>query len=263
MRIDADAHVDETDATWEYMKVTEKVFRPETVDTPSGPDKRWATDGLTLRRPVRDFKRTGVTTAAGQLIDVGARLRHLDELRIDLQVLYPTTFIGSRFVGHQDCELALKRSYNRWVADRTQESGGRLRWIAVLPLLSMDEALNELQWAKEHGACGVFKKGVECGGMSISDPHFFPLYETASELDIPICIHAGSESGGTLQPSALGPVQAFHPLVTSGILDRIPKLRVGFIEAGASWIPFLLTNIARARSADAPAGSHPRKQAAG
>jgi predicted TIM-barrel fold metal-dependent hydrolase len=158
-----------------------------------------------------------------------------------VQVLYPTVFIRSKFVGRPDVELALTRSYNRWMGARTEGSRGRLRWVAVLPLLTMDAAIEELRWAKDHGACGVFKKGVECESRKISDPYFFPLYEEASRLDVPICIHTGSDGPSPLSPTALDAVVAFQPWLTARIPERFPGLRVGFIEAGASWVPFLVS----------------------
>jgi predicted TIM-barrel fold metal-dependent hydrolase len=243
VRIDADAHVDEVEATWDYLEPSEARFRPVTLAA-IGRDERWAMDGIEFRRPVRDYQRTGATEATSRLLDVGARLEHLDRLRIDVQVLYPTVFIRSRFAGHEELEVALTRSYNRWIAERTEESGGRLRWVAVLPLWSMDAAVKELQWAKDHGACGVFKKGFECGHAA-GDGYFEPLYAAAADLDVPICVHTGSDgTGDPLQPTALDAVRAFHPLVASGVLDSTPRLRVGFIEAGASWVPFCLTVLA-------------------
>jgi predicted TIM-barrel fold metal-dependent hydrolase len=242
LRIDADSHVDETEATWDYLEASESRFQPVTREREANErDQRWIADAITLRRPVRDYRRTGATAETSQLLDVDARLRHMDELRIDLQVLYPTVFIRSTFAGHPDIELALTRSYNRWMAERTSHSNGRLRWVAVLPLSSMDKAVEELRWAKDHGACGVFKKGTECGGRKAGDPYFFPLYEEASRLDVPICIHTGSDGPGGLSPTALDAVAAFQPILSSGILEQLPTLRVGFIEAGASWVPFLLS----------------------
>jgi len=248
-RIDADAHVDENDDTWSYIPPDEARFRPITLDVPRGPnqrpDQRWSVEGVQIRRPVRDYRRTGATEATSQLLDVEARLRHLDELRIDTQVIFPTVFIRSRFVGHEELEIALCRAYNRWISEKTQLSGGRLRWVAMLPLLTMGVALEELTWAKDHGACGVFKKGVECMGRAAGDPYFFPLYEQANELDIPICIHTGSEGlAEGLAPASMDAAQAFTPLVASGVLDTYHDLRVGFIEAGASWVPYLLTDLA-------------------
>jgi len=242
-RIDADSHVDETEATWEYIEENDSRLKPITVASGlRSNDQGWRVDGEVYRRPVRNYQRTGTTAATSQLLDVEARLRHMDELRIDLQVLYPTVFIRSGFAGRPDIELALSRSYNRWLAARTEQSHGRLRWVAVLPLLTMDKAIEELRWAKDHGACGVFKKGIECGVRKASDPYFFPLYEEAASLDVPICIHTGSDGPVQgLSPTALDAVVAFQPLVSSGVLIKFPTLRVGFIEAGASWIPFLLS----------------------
>jgi predicted TIM-barrel fold metal-dependent hydrolase len=243
VRIDADSHVDETDATWEYLDESESHLKPICREPDNGRnrDQEWFIDGAVLRRPVRDYRRTGASAATSQLLDIDARLQHMDALRIDIQVLYPTTFIRSTFAGRPDIELALARSYNRWMAERTAFARGRLRWVAVLPLLSMEKAVEELRWARDHGACGVFKKGVECGGRRIGDDYFFPLYEEASRLDVPICVHTGSDGRGGLSPTALDAVAAFQPLLNADVPKQFPALRVGFIEAGASWVPFLLS----------------------
>lgn len=262
MRIDADSHVDETEATWEYMDEAEIRFKPTTLEPgatslfPNSRDQAWLIDGQTLRRPWRDYKRTGTSPACNQLLDIDARLRHMDELRIDVQVIYPTTFIRTAFVGHAEMERALSKSYNRWIATRTAASQGRLRWVAVVPMLTMDSAVDELRWARDHGACGVFKKGLECDGKTVVDPYFFPLYEEASRLDVPICIHTGSDGRQRGIPTPLDAVVAFPPLIASGVLDQCPSLRVGFIEASASWVPFLL-------SIQAASGRHTHLQTSG
>ena len=38
-------------------------------------------------------------------------------------------------------------------------------------------------------------------------------------------------------------ISAFSALAENGIPDMFPKLRVGFIETGASWIPFLYADL--------------------
>ena len=55
----------------------------------------------------------------------------------------------------------------------------------------MDKALEEARFAKENGACGIFMRGLE-GDKRLSDPHFFPLYEEAGRLDLPICVHSAT-----------------------------------------------------------------------
>ncbi len=60
------------------------------------------------------------------------------------------------------------------------------------PLQNMDATVEELTWAKEHGACGVLKKGDREAGKYPADPYFEPLYAEAEKLDMPICLHTGS-----------------------------------------------------------------------
>jgi predicted TIM-barrel fold metal-dependent hydrolase len=154
-------------------------------------------------------------------------------------------------------EVALCKAYNRWLADRTAGSRGRLRWVAQAPMLDMDAAVKELQFAKDHGACGVMKKGVECGDRSAADPYFFPLYEEAERLDLPICVHQGigdpgssNTTEGPAKMSILNVLSAFVSLAGNKIPDKYPGLRFGFVEAGASWIPFLIKELSMRGNAE-------------
>ena len=60
------------------------------------------------------------------MADVDARLRHMDEVGVDIQVLH-TSFFIRRVADRPEVEVALTRSYNRWLADVTRHSNGRLR----------------------------------------------------------------------------------------------------------------------------------------
>jgi predicted TIM-barrel fold metal-dependent hydrolase len=252
--IDADAHVDETEATWEYLEEAERAFRPLLLEAPAPTEREdhrvhrlWLIDGnLRVRRRRGDtvVGAVRVTDATRELHDVDARLRHMDELGVEVQVVYPTIFLQTA-TARPEVELALFRSYNRWMAMATEKTHGRLRWVAMVPLRSMDRALEELRWAKDHGACGALKKGIECGHRPANDPYFFPFYEEASRLDLPICIHIGvgdpaPEGGGLPHLSA---ISAFTALVTGGVPDRFPSARFGFIETSASWIPYLVSDL--------------------
>jgi uncharacterized protein len=123
----------------------------------------------------------------------------------------------------------------------------------------MDAVPAILRFAKDNGACGVMKKGVECGQRAASDPYFFPLYEEANKLDLPVCVHQGtgdaaiSNTAGFANMSVLGVLSAFSTLGGAGVPDLFPKLRFGFIEAGASWIPYLIKDLGiRGKAAKAP-----------
>jgi len=265
--IDADAHIDETEQTWEYMDEADRRLKPISFDLnegePAGPsDGRrhnlWLISGNARLRRFRSDKASGTTRATRELLDVPARLRHMDELGIEVQALYPTTFLHT-VTARPEVELALCKTYNRWLADRTKESGGRLRWVAQAPVLTMDEVPAMLRFAKEHGACGVMKKGVECGNRAASDPYFFPLYEEANKLDLPVCFHQGtgdpeqSNTSDFARMAVLNVLSAFSSLAADHVPDQFPQLRFGFIEAGASWIPYLIKDLGiRGKAAKAP-----------
>ena len=97
----------------------------------------------------------------------------MDDMGVDVQVIYPTFF--NKAVGSSMAELALARSYNRWMADRCGKSGGRLRWVAVPPLHDIDKTIEELRFAKDHGACGVLKKGDEEAGIPARRVLLYPV----------------------------------------------------------------------------------------
>lgn len=223
LTIDADAHVLETEQTWEYMDGADKKYRPKLVGSTEGDakDEYWLVDG-TLRLKSGNVGRN-TPQASREMRDVAARLKHMDELKVDIQVLYPTLFLIP-LTPRAEVELALSRSYNRWLADLWKQAKERLRWAAVAPLMTMDQALAEARFAKENGACAIFMRGTE-GDRLLSDPYFFPLYEEAARLDIAI--------GG------------FHSMVMDRIPDRFPKLRIGFLEISAEWLPYTYTDLSK------------------
>ena len=251
--VDADAHVIESEHTWDYMDKAEREFRPQVVSAAEGGTpgtEFWLIDGRLHPKTQNIGKDTSKT--AREMEDIEGRLRHMDELGVNIQVLYPSIFLRP-LTSRPEVELALCKSYNRWLTEIWKKGNDRLRWVAVLPLLSMDKALDELKAAKENGACGAFMRGVE-GERRITDPYFFPLYEEASRLDLPICVHASTGSFALhdffLQEAGfskfkLTVVGAFHSLIFEGIPERFPKLRFGFIEVSAQWVPYALHDLAR------------------
>jgi uncharacterized protein len=250
--IDADAHVLEAPHTWDYMQPAERDFRPRVVMAPApdgGPDiEWWEIDGY--MRPKGTNVGEDTPEASREMKDVELRLHHMDELGVDVQVLYPTIFL-SPLTRRPEVELALARSYNRWMADVWKLGKDRLRWAAVLPLMTMDAALSELEWSRERGACAVFIRGLE-GERRLTDPYFFPLYERASDLDVPICIHSANgnfemfdlyDGEAGFARFKMPNVGAFHSIVFTRLPERFPRLRWGFIEISAQWVPYVIHDL--------------------
>jgi predicted TIM-barrel fold metal-dependent hydrolase len=253
LKIDADAHVLETEKTWEYMEGAERQYRPQVIGSTDGTtnDEYWLVDG-TLRLKSRNVGKN-TPMASRELRDVTSRLRHMDELGVDIQVIFPTIFIIP-LTPRPEIELALCRSYNRWMADIWKQAKDRLRWVAVLPLFSIDRLFDEAKFAKQNGAVGIFLRGSECEKL-LSDSYFFPLYDAASRLDLPICIHSATGSSALFDyykyetigfaKFKLVIVGAFHNLVMDKIPERFPKLKIAFLEVSSQWLPYVLTDLAK------------------
>jgi len=247
--IDADAHVIETDRTWDYMDEADSRYRPIIVSSQDGKKQFWLVDGRTTPRgPIN----VALPESNREMQDIDSRLRHMDELGIDVQVLYPTVFLAP-LTNRAEIEAALCRSYNRWLADIYRKADRRLPWIAMLPLMTMETTIEEIAFAKANGACGLFTRGI-VNNRLLSDPYFYPLYQEASRLGLPVCVHAATgdfewidlfqrESG--FSQFKLPVLIAFHTIVYKEIPQKFPALRFGFIEVKAQWVPYLIHELSR------------------
>ncbi len=275
MIIDADCHVIECEQTWALADESEARFAPVALTSAEG--KRYlAIDGrLRPSSAGQDDDSRGpklalsglaqISQANRTMQDIDARLRHMDELGVDIQVLYPTIYLG-QLTTRPEVEAAMSRSYNRWLADIWSQANGRLRWAMVPPLLDMGETIEQLRWSRDHGACGIFLRGFE-GERLLVDPYFHPLYEEAQRLDVPICVHAGCGNPyfrglvarEPFSGAKLPVISACQSVLFHGLPDMFPGLRWAFIEASSDWLPWVLNDIRRRREREgmAPLSDNP------
>ena len=75
----------------------------------------------------------------------------MDELGIDIQVLHNTFWI-EQVTTRAQAEVAICRSWNRWLADISKKSQGRLFYSCVVPAMDIGEAIAEIKFARENGA---------------------------------------------------------------------------------------------------------------
>jgi uncharacterized protein len=264
--IDADAHVVETAQTWEYMDPEDRKYRPVHLEAPDdGQRQYWLIDGK-----VRGFRFPAYSTAqldelsrlagrtmttpkdASEMTNVDLRLQHMDQIGVDVQVLHNTIFI-EQVTDNPAAEVAIYKSWNRWLADIWRQGNGRLRWSCVLPLLSIPDALDQMRFGKANGACAVLMRPIE-GNRQLIDPYFYPVFEEASRLDLAVAVHIANGNpwltdffrhpvfqAAALDRFRVPTVMAVHDLLMSEVPTVFPKLRFGFIEASAQWIPWIFT----------------------
>lgn len=179
----------------------------------------------------------------------------MDREGIDISVSFPTLFLENQVATNAGLLCAMVSAYNDWFAAKARGTHGRIRWVAPLPWPDINGAIDEMRRAKELGAAGVMLLGT-AGEMLLDDPALFPFYAEAERLRVPLCVHIGFSFPPLTAPYSsyqFGPARnaqrgyisfytpvhmAFCSLTLGGILDRFPKLRVGFLEAGIGWLPY-------------------------
>jgi uncharacterized protein len=288
--IDSDSHVMETEETWAFLEPEFQSRRPQVVHAPDAPqgspvDAFWLVDGQIQPRllgpgarftgtPISStFARTKRYSQASQcLSDVNARLRDMDAVGWDVQVIFPTVFLVS-LAEDPRLEAALMRSYNTWISGIVAQAPERLKWMAVLPLRAPEQAVAEVRAAHERGAVGVAVYGT-AGARMLHEPEFDPVWAEAERLELPVGVHTGwshpglTESGTSFLPGivvgfTLPVLLGFLSFTAGGILDRFPGLRVGFFEAGADWLPYWVQRMDQYWTvATWAAPGHPRSQRA-
>lgn len=259
--IDVDTHAVEPSSVWDYLDKGSEEFRPSILRKQSGgpiqahfagPDHKdfWVIDNMLYGKhdleAIAGYSNGELTVPAIGMEDNTSRLRFMDKQQIDVQVIFSSLFLNIRCTRPQ-AELALTRAYNRWIAERCKDSGGRLRWVWVPSLKNPTETVKDMKWARDNGAVGVLFRGME-GDKFLDHADFDPVYAKAQELDMPICVHIGHGSpavesiaqrdGGKFNrfnsdsPNYFG----FTTLLNSKLPQSFPKLRWGFFESGCTWV---------------------------
>ena len=184
----------------------------------------------------------------------------LDKANIENTVLYPTSGLSFSMIQDPVWAGALARAYNNWFADRYYGTSKRLRGVAIIPLQDIPAAVKELRRAVEElGMVGAVlpANSAEIGvRKALGHPDYWPIYEEAERLNVPVATH-----GGTSMNLGLNSFNHFamtmaleHPFaqmvqltsfMLEGVLDRFKTLRVGFLEAGTGWVPYMMDRLDR------------------
>jgi predicted TIM-barrel fold metal-dependent hydrolase len=198
----------------------------------------------------------GLTRAAGDPLTPAGVLADADREGIDRMVLFPSLALG--VAGFTDAGFAadFARVYNRWIADYCAQGGGRLFAAAVVPLADVAAAVAVLAEARALGlVCAVIPPALR--DRNLDHPELDRFYAAAADLDCPLGVHGAP---GVHLPQIgvdrftnyvqvhcvsfpFDQMAAMTALLSGGVLERHPRLRVAFLEAGAGWVPYFLDRL--------------------
>jgi predicted TIM-barrel fold metal-dependent hydrolase len=186
--------------------------------------------------------------------DVACWLSLMDRTGIEQTVLYPTAGLAEGLIKDADWAVALCRAYNNFIYENYIKVSPRMHAMALLPMQDVEEAVKELhRGVKELKMLGGVIAPVGLP-FPAGHPNFHPIYAEAERLNCAVAIHGAPAMGlgfdffnKLIQARALSHpfAQLIHltSIVLEGVLEKFQNLRILSLEAGASWVPFLMDRL--------------------
>ncbi len=193
----------------------------------------------------------------------------LDELGLDVAVLYPTYGLIPIHIPDDELRQAMAAAFNAYLAEQYAPFADRLIPVACIPTFTPEEALAELEHAvvdlglravmmggaiprpiPEGGPGAIWMDGLGHGSLYDYDP----LWRRCAELGISPTFHStGSGWGSRMSTTnfvynhignfaAAGELTA-RSLLMGGVPLRFPELRFAFQEGGTAWACNLYSDV--------------------
>jgi predicted TIM-barrel fold metal-dependent hydrolase len=194
------------------------------------------------------------------------RPRALDLLGFSSQLVF-NTFLNKYLLRSEQGDdpgfgYGLARAHNRAIVDFCSVDR-RLLGVGYVPLADFERSRAHAREAIELGCKALMIPSACPEHHSPSHIGLDPVWAQAQEAGLPVVLHVGG-GGQLLHPSYFvnglpavpdfhggaenfrsidymaipyPPMQTLATLILDGVLDRFPRLKVGVIEQGASWLP--------------------------
>lgn len=184
--------------------------------------------------------------------DIDARLAALDSEGVGAELAFPNALLALLMWPDKEVRELCFRIYNEYLAGIQARSGGRIhgvglinwwdapgtaRSLAELQSLGLPTFLLPINPGKDHDG-----KPIDYAGTAMDE-----VWATIEDSGVPVSHHIGETTPGVpsqFNTLAVGMLQSVAPFretfgkyTLGGILDRHPRLRIGWFEAGINWVP--------------------------
>lgn len=260
--ISADSHVEfPTDL---YTDRIPERFRPRAPRIETRGTEKWLlVDG---RKPKRlDVAASRVTeedrdrefrdsSDGGRNIEL--RIAAQDRDGVGAEVLYPNALnlFSSPDYGYQ---MAVAQAYNDWAIRHFGERSDRFVPVAIVPVGDIAAAVRETERVARLGYRTLMIP-ISMKARPYNHPDYEPLWSVIEETGLILAFHAfsndedsypidwGTEegTGGALAFMAFCMAEGMHPLtllISSGMLERHPRLKFVIVECDGGWLAWLLS----------------------
>jgi predicted TIM-barrel fold metal-dependent hydrolase len=270
--IDSDGHICEPPAVWEKYaepRYRDDVLQIRVLDQPFGElfhEGRPLAARSGLANPAKacipgamspEVRVTWDDILPGSY-DPAARLQVMESEGIDRALLFPSLYLLFGDIRDPRVAAATCRAYNDWIADFCGYDPVRLFGMGIVPLQDVELAVAEARRLAGLGLRGLVIRPERFRGLALYDRRCDALWEVAQGDDLAVAVHG---SFGTRMPGfaterygdnvffehmvahPFGQMAVLLDVVAGGVLDRFPRLRVGFFESGLGWVPYWLDRL--------------------
>jgi uncharacterized protein len=198
---------------------------------------------------------------------VKPRLEEMDRMGVWAQICFQNGGLtqGGSLVALNDEDLAMTviRGFNDACAERMRESGGRIHCMATLPYWDKDLMNAEMRRILDLGIKGIVlpdrPERLVAGYLAEDgkvNPFWEEVFDVCNATGTPLNFHINSSLDATsavwdnlkftqklpitAMLHTLGVAATMSNFMVSGILDKYENLKIGLIESGIGWVPFVL-----------------------
>jgi predicted TIM-barrel fold metal-dependent hydrolase len=184
--------------------------------------------------------------------------KDLDDLGVDIAVLFPDFFLFHAALQQADYAVALAKAYNRWLVEEWLGDDNGLKGAVLAPHHDPLVAAAEIRRHAKHKNIKAVYLPTAMVDPLYGHRRYDPLYEAAQETNLPVFFHSVT----CIHPAFPFNMQGFstlfsahilsHPfscianllsMLETGVPVRFPNLRVAFTEAGIGWVPWIMLRI--------------------
>jgi predicted TIM-barrel fold metal-dependent hydrolase len=210
--------------------------------------------------------------------DPVSQLEAMDQEGLDVAVLFRTSPLHCDENLEADYANDLCKAWNDWIADFCRQNPQRLKASALVTLHDVELAIEEVRRAVGRlGVSGLSLCPEPIHGKRIHDSCFDPLWAEIEKLGVALCFHPparpkqdqvankffGHPNASIVALALRNPVeliQAVASFCAGGVLEKFPRLRVGFLEGNCGWLPWLLYRLDERAKLHGPLADVPLSQ---
>jgi aminocarboxymuconate-semialdehyde decarboxylase len=174
------------------------------------------------------------------------RIADMDSEGIGRQLLSPIPVLFC-YWGSPQATAEFAHVQNDYIAQTVAAQPDRFLAAGTVAMQAPELAIRELQRIASMGFQAV-EIGTNVEGRYLDDPAVVEVLEAAAELGLAVFVHPWDAIGEERLKTYYLPHMVALPadtaaaiarLIFGGVLDRLPKLRIGFAHGGGSFVPLL------------------------